>query len=385
MRPPAARMADIQPFHVMALLQRARVLEAEGRRIVHMEIGEPDYPSPKEVVRAGIAALEAGKTHYTPALGLAELRRAIASSYPLAARPHPDHVVVTPGASGALQLIMAVLLNPGDEVLMADPGYPCNRHFVRLFEGQAKAVPVGPATAYQLNAELIRQHWTPKTTAIMVASPSNPTGTVIANGELKKIIATVAELGGVLIVDEIYHGIVYDTELTSALTYSKDIFVINSFSKYYGMTGWRVGWLVSPPDYVAAIDKLAQNIFLATSTPAQYAALATFGPGVEAELQDRVGVFHQRRDYLLSALIELGFKIPVIPQGAFYLYADCSDLTDDSFGLATALLEQAGVAITPGLDFGDHRASQHVRFSYTTSIDELKEGLGRIEKFLNYG
>lgn len=385
MRPLAARMADIQPFHVMALLQRARALEAEGRRIVHMEIGEPDYPSPKEVVRAGIAALEAGKTHYTPALGLAELRRAIASSYPLAARPHPDHVVVTPGASGALQLIMAVLLNPGDEVLMADPGYPCNRHFVRLFEGQAKAVPVGPATAYQLNAGLIRQHWTPKTTAVMVASPSNPTGTVIANGELKKIIATVAELGGVLIVDEIYHGIVYDTELTSALTYSKDIFVINSFSKYYGMTGWRVGWLVSPPDYVAAIDKLAQNIFLATSTPAQYAALATFGPGVEAELQDRVGIFRQRRDYLLSALIGLGFKIPVIPQGAFYLYADCSDLTDDSFELATALLEQAGVAITPGLDFGDHRASQHVRFSYTTSIDELKEGLGRIEKFLNYG
>ncbi|HEC13081.1 MAG TPA: aminotransferase class I/II-fold pyridoxal phosphate-dependent enzyme [Acidiferrobacteraceae bacterium] len=375
-------MADIQPFHVMALLQRARVLEAQGRHIVHMEIGEPDFPSPEAVVRAGIAALEAGKTHYTPALGLPELRRAIASSYPPEAYPEPDHVVVTPGASGALQLIMAVLLNPGDEVLIADPAYPCNRHFIRLFEGEAKAVPVDASTGYQLNTDLIRQHWTPKTMAVMVASPSNPTGTVVPADDLKEMIATVTGLGGVLIVDEIYHGIIYDTELISVLAFSKDVFVINSFSKYYGMTGWRVGWLVSPPAYVGAIDRLAQNIFLATSTPAQYAALAAFGPGVEAELQDRVGIFRQRRDYLLSALIELGFKILVIPQGAFYIYADCSDLTDDSFQFATILLEQAGVAITPGLDFGAHQASQHVRFSYTTSIDELKVGVERVRLFL---
>lgn len=383
MRPLAARMADIQPFHVMALLQRARALEAQGRHIVHMEIGEPDFPSPEAVVQAGIAALEAGKTHYTPALGLPELRRAIASNYPLETRPDPDHVVVTPGSSGALQLIMAVLLNPGDEVLIADPAYPCNRHFVRLFEGKARAVPVDPSTGYQLNADLIRQYWTPKTIAVMVASPSNPTGTVIPVDELKEIIATVAELGGVLIVDEIYHGIVYDTELISALAFSKDVFVINSFSKYYGMTGWRVGWLVSPAAYVGAIDKLAQNIFLATSTPSQYAALAAFGPDVEAELQNRVEIFRQRRDYLLPALAGLGFKIPVTPQGAFYIYADCSALTGDSFEFATELLEQAGVAITPGLDFGGHRASQHVRFSYTTSIDELKLGVERIRHYIN--
>ena len=256
--------------------------------------------------------------------------------------------MVTPGASGALQLVLAALLDPGDQVLMADPGYPCNRHFVRLFEGEAVSIAVGPETHYQLNAELIRERWTPRTVAVLLASPSNPTGTLIPPAELARIVETVRELGGVLIVDEIYHGLTYGAEAVSALMYSSDVFVINSFSKYYGMTGWRLGWVVAPNAYVSVLDKLAQNIFLAASTPAQHAALAAFTLPVREELERRRAIFRERRDYLLPALRELGFDIPVTPEGAFYLYADCSRFTDDSERFARELLEQAGVAIHTG-------------------------------------
>ncbi len=252
----------------MEILARARAMETQGRSIVHMEIGEPDFPTAEGIVQAGIAALQAGHTHYTPALGLPELREAIAGSYISSARPDPGRVAVTPGASGALQLIFAALVNPGDQVLMADPGYPCNRHFVRLFEGEAVAVPVDASTAYQLNVDLIRRHWTPRTVAVLLASPSNPTGTVISPAEMAGIVRVVEKLGGVLIVDEIYHGLVYGGEAITALSYSPEVFVVNSFSKYYGMTGWRLGWLVAPDSYIPSIDKLAQNIFLAPNTVA---------------------------------------------------------------------------------------------------------------------
>ena len=378
----ASRLAGIEPFQVMDILARARALEAQGRSIVHMEIGEPDFPAAPDIVTAGIAALKAGHTHYTSALGLPALRQAIAAHYPSVCRVDVARVVVTPGASGALQLALAALLDPGDQVLMADPGYPCNRHFVRLFEGEAVSIAVEPETHYQLNAELIRRHWTPKTVAVLLASPSNPTGTLIPPAELARIVATVQELGGVLIVDEIYHGLTYGTEAVSALMYSSDVFVINSFSKYYGMTGWRLGWVVAPIAYVSALDKLAQNIFLAASTPAQHAALAAFTAPVYEELEKRREVFRERRDYLLPALRELGFDIPVTPEGAFYLYADCSRFTDDSERFARELLEQAGVAITPGRDFGSHRARQHVRFSYATAHANLEEGVRRLAQYL---
>jgi aspartate/methionine/tyrosine aminotransferase len=374
----ARRLSRIEPFHVMDILARARAMEAQGRSIIHMEIGEPDFPTPEGIVRAGIEALRAGHTHYTPALGLPELRAAIAGGYPPPARPDPERVVVTPGASGALQLIFAALINPGDQVLMADPGYPCNRHFVRLFEGEPASVPVDASTAYQLNADLIRRHWTGKTVAVLLASPSNPTGTVVPDAEMAEIVRTVEELGGVLIVDEIYHGLVYGEETRTALAHSPEVFVVNSFSKYYGMTGWRLGWLVAPASHVPALDKLAQNIFLASSTPAQYAALAAFTPDVEHELQRRRQVFRERRDYLLPALRALGFTIPLVPQGAFYLYADCSRFTEDSQAFALKLLERRGVAITPGLDFGSHRAAQHVRFSYANTLENLREGVARL-------
>ena len=383
MKPVAARMSRIAPFHVMDILARARALEAAGRSIIHMEIGEPDFPTPAAIVQAGIEALRQGHTYYTPALGLSELRAAIAASYPADVRPAPERVVVTPGASGALQLILGVLINPGDEVLMADPGYPCNRHFVRLFEGEARLVPVDADTGYQLSAELVRRHWTSRTRAVLMASPSNPTGTLVAPAEMANIVSVVAELEGCLIVDEIYLGLTYDGEARSALAHGADIFVLNSFSKYYGMTGWRLGWLVAPAAYVADIDKLAQNIFLAPNTPAQYAALAAFRPEVEAELQQRRGLLRERRDFLLPALRDLGFGIPVLPQGAFYLYADSSRFSPDSQAFCLQLLDIAGVAITPGLDFGDHLPQRHVRFSYAHTLDRLKEGVSRIGHFLS--
>ncbi len=382
MTPRATRLSKIEPFHVMDILARARAMEAQGRSIIHMEIGEPDFPTAPAIVQAGIAALEAGRTHYTPALGLPELRAAIAASYPAPARPDAGRVAVTPGASGALQLIFAALVNPGDQVLMADPGYPCNRHFVSLFEGEPRAIPVDASTGYQLNAELVRRHWTARTVAVLLASPSNPTGTLIAPDEMAQIARAVEERGGVLIVDEIYHGLVYGEAAVTALAHSPNLFVVNSFSKYYGMTGWRLGWLVAPASYIPAIDKLAQNIFLAASTPAQYAALAAYGSGVQQELQKRREIFRDRRDFLLPALRELGFEIPLVPQGAFYLYADCSRFTDDSQAFALRLLDQAGVAITPGLDFGSHRAARHVRFSYANTLDNLREGVARLRKYL---
>lgn len=379
----AARMADIEPFHVMEVLSRARALEAQGRSIIHMEIGEPDFPTAPAIVAAGVAALQAGKTHYTPALGLPALREAIAASYPPEARPSPDRVAVTPGGSGALQLVFAALIDPGDEVLLADPGYPCNRHFVRLFDGRARLIPVGAATGYQLTAELIGRYWGPRTKAVLIASPSNPTGTVVPPDELGRIVDTVQARGGALIVDEIYHGLTYGIEARSALAWSSDAFVINSFSKYYGMTGWRVGWLVMPSAYAREIDKLAQNLFLSTSTPAQYAALTALSPAVQGELRRRRDEFQARRDFLLPALRSLGFEIPVTPQGAFYLYADTGRHTQDSERFALRLLESAGVAVTPGRDFGDNAPQRHLRFSYANTLANLEEGVRRLQAFLS--
>jgi aspartate/methionine/tyrosine aminotransferase len=378
----AGRMAQIAPFHVMEILARARALEAAGRSIIHMEIGEPDFPTPLPIVQAGIAALREGRTHYTPALGLPALRSAIAESYRPAVHVADARVVVTPGASGALQLVFGVMIDPGDEVLMADPGYPCNRHFVRLFGGEARLVPVEAGTGYQLTADLVRRYWSPRTRVVLIASPSNPTGTLVPPAEMAEILRVVATLGGHVVVDEIYLGLTYGTEGVSALSHSDDVFVINSFSKYHGMTGWRLGWLVAPADYVPDMDRLAQNIFLAASTPAQYAALAAFRPEVEVELQQRRRQFQARRDFLLPALRDLGFAIPVTPQGAFYLYADCSRFCVDSQAFCLALLEEAGVAVTPGLDFGEHRPERHVRFSYANTLERLTEGVERIARYL---
>ena len=380
----ARRMADIAPFHVMALLARARELEAAGRSIIHLEIGEPDFPTAEPIIAAGCQALAAGCTRYTTAAGLPELRQAISNHYRrrYGVTVPAGRIIVTPGASGALQLATAVLINPGDRVLLADPGYPCNRHFVRLVEGVAVGIPVGPETGYQLTAQLVEQYWDAQTVAVLLASPANPTGTVIPPDELSAIIATVEAHGGRVIMDEIYHDLVYGAALQTALVYSDQTFVVNSFSKYYGMTGWRLGWLVAPEDSVGAAEKLAQNLFLAASTPAQYAALAAFTPDALAIFEARRLVFQARRDFLLPALRDLGFAIPATPDGAFYLYADCSRFTDDSYGFALRLLDETGVAMTPGIDFGHHRPNLHVRFAYTNAIPQLAEGVERLREAL---
>ncbi|MGI9302243.1 MAG: pyridoxal phosphate-dependent aminotransferase [Gammaproteobacteria bacterium] len=376
----AQRMDAIEPFHVMELLARARALEAQGHDVVHMEIGEPDFATAAPIVEAGRLALRDGRTKYTTAAGLPELREAIARYYADHYRVDVpvERILITPGASGALQLALGVVVNPGDEILMADPGYPCNRHMIRMFGGEAALVPVGANTAYQLTPDLAREQWSERTIGIMAASPSNPTGTVIPESGLRGLAELCRERGGVFIVDEIYHGLTYREPLTSATAIGEDIFVINSFSKYFGMTGWRLGWLIAPEPYVRALDKLAQNIFLAASTPAQYAALAAFEPGTLEILEDRRAVFGERRDFLLPALREIGFDVPVEPDGAFYIYAGSARFDDDSLAFATRVLDQAHVALTPGIDFGDHRAAQHVRLAYTNSLDKLRRGVDRI-------
>ncbi len=384
----ARRMADIQPFHVMDLLARARLLEARGRDIVHMEIGEPDFVTPAPIREAAKRALDAGHTHYTPTLGLPALREAISAFYrsDYGVDVPPERIIVTPGASGALLLTLGVLVDPGDQVLMADPGYPCNRHFTRLLEGEALGVPVGPQTDYQLTAGLLLANWGERSVAALLASPSNPTGTLVRGDNLRAMQAVVAERGGRLIVDEIYHGLVYAGDKShshTALAISDQLFVINSFSKYFCMTGMRLGWLVAPETYVREIDKLAQNIFLAAPTLSQHAALAAFEPASRAILDEQRDAFRRRRDFLLPALRELGFGIPCAPQGAFYLYADCSRFSDDSAVLAATLLEQAGIAVTPGKDFGVNAPQCHLRFAYTTAMVELEKGVERLAKFLS--
>jgi aspartate/methionine/tyrosine aminotransferase len=377
-------MAEIEPFHVMALLARARELEAQGRSIIHMEIGEPDFPTPDPIIRAGVRALEKGELFYTPTPGLPQLREAIAGYYRSrysVALP-ASRILVTTGASAALMLACAALIDPGDEVLLADPGYPANRHFVRVVEGVPRAVPVDAASGYQLAPEHLERHWGPRTVAALVASPSNPTGTLISTEQLSAMAEFAREKGGTLIVDEIYHGLVYEGEYTTAAAFADDVFIINSFSKYFHMTGWRLGWMVVPEAYAREIDKLAQNLYLAAPTPAQHAALAAFEPETLVILETRRQEFQARRDYLVPALRGLGFDIPVMPQGAFYIYAGCGKMTKDSFGFARELLEQAGVAITPGIDFGANAPERHVRFAYTNSIERLREGVARIAEFL---
>ena len=290
--------------------------------------------------------------------------------------------MVTPGASGALLLIAALLMNPGDGMLMTDPGYPCNRHFMRLVEGRGQLVPVGADSNYQLDAALVEQHWRDNTVGAMVASPANPTGTALDRAQLATLSAAVRARGGHLLVDEIYHGLTYEGKDTSVLEVDPDAFVINSFSKYFGMTGWRLGWLVAPEDAVREMEKMAQNLFISMSTMAQHAALAGFEPATREILEQRRDIFRQRRDFLLPAVQELGFRVPCKPQGAFYIYADAGAFTDDSQAFCLQLLEEHGVALTPGLDFGHYKAERHLRFSYTTSMERLQVAVERLGKVL---
>jgi len=384
----AARVAGIEPFHVMEVQTAARALEAAGRTVVHMEIGEPDFPTPAPVLAAAQRMLAGGGIYYTSALGLPELRRAIARHYAerFGAAIAPERVIVTAGSSAALLLVMALLVDRDQQILLSDPGYPCNRNFVRVFEGEPVGLPVGPDTNYQLSAALIERSWSPRTRGVLIASPSNPTGTQVPADELAKIAATVARLCGRLIVDEIYLGLCYGGDAQSALTitgeHADDLFVVSSFSKYFNMTGWRLGWVIAPERHVRDLEKLAQNLYISPPTVSQHAALACFEPATIALLEERRRAFRDRRDFLVPALRELGFGVPVMPTGGFFVYADSSGFAADSQAFCRDVLEGAGVAITPGLDFGRHRAAAHVRFAYTIEMTKLADGVGRLDRFL---
>lgn len=378
------RSQDIEPFHVMSLLARAQALEQAGHDVIHLEIGEPDFTTAAPIVRAGQAALAAGHTRYTAARGLPALREAIAGFYQDRYQVHidPERILVTPGGSGALLLASSLLVDPGKHWLLADPGYPCNRHFLRLVEGAAQLVPVGPETAYQLTPELVARQWNADSVGALVASPANPTGTVLSAAQLAALSQSLKARGGHLVVDEIYHGLTYGMDAASVLEVDDEAFVLNSFSKYYGMTGWRLGWLVAPPQAVRELEKLAQNLYISASSIAQHAALACFEPEAIAIFEQRRAAFRERRDYLLPALRALGFRIEVEPEGAFYLYADVSAFTDDAQAFCAHFLETEHVAFTPGLDFGHHRANAHVRLAYTQDVPRLEEAVRRIARGL---
>jgi len=381
---PASRLAGIAPFHVMELLTRAKALEAEGRDIIHMEVGEPDFPTPDPIIAAAQAHIATGRVFYTSALGLPELRSAIAGFYATryGLTVPASRIVVTAGASGALLLALACLAEPGSEWLLTDPGYPCNSNIVRSFEGKPVFIPVHAENNFQPTLTDLEQYWNERTAGALFASPANPTGTLLDDNVLAAIAGFVRHKRGQLIVDEIYHGLTYEREATTALQFGDDIFVVQSFSKYFNMTGWRLGWLVVPERFARDIEKLAQNLFIAPSTPAQYAALAAFQPDTIAILEKRRIEFRRRRDYLVPEIEKLGFRLSAEPEGAFYLYADCSKFTSDSERFARDLLDTAGVATTPGLDFGSHAAKSHLRFAYTTRSERLIEAVDRIHHYL---
>ncbi|TXC87488.1 pyridoxal phosphate-dependent aminotransferase [Paraburkholderia azotifigens] len=382
----AARVDAIQPFYVMELAKEAALLERAGRDIIHMGIGEPDFTAPEPVIEAATRALRSGVTQYTSALGIHPLREAIAGHYRHAygLDIDPARIVVTAGASAALLLACAALVDRDDEVLMPDPSYPCNRHFVAAAEGKPVLVPSGPAERFQLTAADVERLWNANTRGVLLASPSNPTGTSIEPAELKRIVEAVRARGGFTIVDEIYQGLSYDAPPVSALSFGEDVVTVNSFSKYFNMTGWRLGWLVVPPALIGAFEKLAQNLFICASALAQHAALACFEPDTLAIYEGRRLEFKRRRDFIAPALESLGFSVPVMPDGAFYVYADCRGVAHpaagDSAALTTAMLHDAGIVLVPGMDFGSYQPREYIRLSYATAYSKLEEAVDRLQK-----
>lgn len=376
------RVADIDSFKVMDLLKRAKELDAQGHDVVHMVAGEPDFATAAPVAQAAKNAIDQGLTQYTPAGGIPELRQAISQWYQTryGLDISPERILVTPGASGALLMVFSLLADPGRTFMMSDPGYPCNRQFLRLIEARGQLVPCPVEDNFQLTPEAIREHWKPETAGVLLASPANPTGSVVHKDDLSNIAETVKALGGNLVVDELYHGLTYGFDATSVLEIDQDTFVLNSFSKYFGMTGWRLGWMVAPEAAVPELEKLAQNLFISPPTVAQYAALAAFTPECMKIFEERRQAFQERRDLLVSGLRDLGFDIPLTPEGAFYVYAGASHLTDNTYDYCWSLLEEDKVATTPGIDFGSFRANEFIRFSYTTGLDRIHEALERLHK-----
>ena len=352
-----------------------------GRPMIYLNIGEPDFTAVPAVVAAAERCMAAGNTQYTQATGLPELRQAIAAWYGtrFGIDVAASRIVVTAGASAALQLATLVLVDDGDEVLLPDPSYPCNRHFVAAAGGRPVLLPTGPAQRFQLDAEAVVQAWGPRTRGVLLASPSNPTGTSIDPAEMQRIAHAVRSRGGFTMVDEIYLGLSYDEAYGhSALAHGDDLVIVNSFSKYFGMTGWRLGWLVLPQALVAPAEKLAQNLYICASSIAQHAALGCFEPASLAEYERRRDAFRQRRDFIVPALERLGFLVPVVPDGAFYVYADVSAFSPSSWDFCFDMMQRAQVALTPGRDFGPYAGERNIRLSFANSMAELEEAVRRL-------
>ncbi len=386
----ASRLDHIEPFYVMecakAAVEIARSPECADSPMIFLNIGEPDFTAPVLVQDAAERALRAGRTQYTDATGLPALRERISRWYGtrFGLDIAPARIIVTAGASAALQLACLALVNRDDEVLLPDPSYPCNRHFVAAADGIAVLLPATPAERFQLSAAGVEAAWSARTRGVLLASPSNPTGTSIDPDEMGRIVAAVRERGGFTVVDEIYLGLSFDERFGhSALGHGEDIISINSFSKYFSMTGWRLGWLVVPEGLVAPIEKLAQNLYICPSTVAQHAALACFEPESIAEYERRRGEFRARRDFLVPALNELGLTVPVLPDGAFYAWADCSAHAASSWDFCFELMRRAHVAITPGRDFGRHDTEHYLRLSYASSMEHLREAVERLRGALS--
>ncbi|MBC2769711.1 pyridoxal phosphate-dependent aminotransferase [Pusillimonas minor] len=380
----AQRCNAVLPFYAVELFKQANALNAQGHDVISLGIGEPDFTAPGPVVDTLNRASVAGLSGYTPPLGLSALREAIAQYYGAAFEAPVDasRVVITAGASGALMLAAMALINPGDEVLLPDPSYPANQNFIVSAGGIPRLIPSTPEQRFQLSAEDVRRHWGPATRGVLIASPSNPTGTRIAPDELKALVAEVRSHGGFIIMDEIYLGLYYGDRPQSALVLDDDIIIINSFSKYFHMTGWRLGWMIIPPDMIEAVDRLAASLTICAPSLAQHAALTCFEPDVMHIYENRRLSFQQRRDYLLPQLEQLGLHVPVTPDGAFYIYADISQHSPDSEDFSQRLLKQAHVAAVPGRDFGPFHAHRMLRFSYTLGLDRLEEAVDRMRKFL---
>lgn len=389
----ASRVARIEPFWVMECAKAADEIARSpacdpalgGTPMIYLNIGEPDLTAPARVVEAARACLAEGRTQYTQATGLPALREAIAAWYHSrdGLAIDPRRIVITAGASAALQLLCSALIEPGDELLMPDPSYPCNRHFVSAAGGHARLLPAGAAQRFQLDAASVAAAWGPATRGVMLASPSNPTGTSIAPDELVRIVAEVRTRGGLCIVDEIYQALGYGSEpVRSAAALGEDVIVVNSFSKYFGMTGWRLGWLVLPPELVAPVEKLAQNLYICPSSVAQHAALACFDPETLAECERRRLSLQARRDYIVPALEDLGLPVPVAPDGAFYAWFDVTRHAQGSWDFCFDAMRRAHVALTPGRDFGSAETARYARLSFASSMDHLTTAVARLRHML---
>lgn len=390
----ASRAQKIEPFYVMEVAKAASALAREAASgadpMIFLNIGEPDFTAPPLVQEAAERAVRAGRSQYTDATGLSALRERISGWYAqrFGLQVPASRIVVTAGASAALQLACLALIEAGDEILMPDPSYPCNRHFVSAADGTARLIPTSAAERFQLSADKVRTAWGPKTRGVLLASPSNPTGTSIEPAELRRIHEVVQQHDGITLVDEIYLGLSYDARYgQSALAIDDNVISINSFSKYFSMTGWRLGWLVVPETLVPVVERLAQNLYICPSTIAQYAALACFEPESLAEYERRRAEFRARRDYFIPALDELGLHVPVMPDGAFYAWADCTQACQklgvkDSWELSFALMQQAHVAVTPGRDFGSADTPKYIRFSTASALPQLQAAVERLHKLL---